>query len=210
VHDPEEVAQEFLQVVRLQGKRSWTPGHLSGGMRRRLAVALSMVGHPMLALLDEPTTGLDPVARREVWNAIIHARDAGSACILTTHMLEEAEELCTQIVILTEGLAAARGTVQQLKDTYSSGYRLSIDAKPQEEAKARQFMASLLPAELKEPIKTSLCGQLIFDVSKDARFVGNLFLSLATNAESNGIRHWGISQASLEDAYVRIVSEGKV
>jgi len=164
-----------------------------------------MVGHPALALLDEPTTGLDPIARREIWASIMDARDSGTACLLTTHMLEEAEELCTHIVILSKGRVAAEGSVQQLKDSWSTGYMLHVDAKAGAEAQVRSYIASLLPERYQTPVKTSLHGQMIFNVSKDAEFVGNLFLQLAKDADSNGIRHWGISQASLEDAYMRIV-----
>merc|ERR1712232_1301213 len=126
-------------------KRACVPDELSGGMRRRLAVGCSMVGHPALALLDEPTTGLDPIARREIWSSIMGARDSGTACLLTTHMLEEAEELCTHIVIIAKGRVAAEGSVQELKDSWSTGYMLHVDAKSGDEALARQYVARLLP-----------------------------------------------------------------
>lgn len=205
VAQPEAVAARFLRAIRLEHRRTAVPDELSGGMRRRLAVGCSMVGHPALALLDEPTTGLDPVARREIWTAIMDARDSGTACLLTTHMLEEAEELCTHIVILSQGRVAAEGSVQQLKDAWSTGYMLHVDAKAGEEHRVKQYVASLLPDHYKTPVKTSLHGQMIFNVSKDAEFVGHLFLQLAKGAAEHGIRHWGISQASLEDAYIRII-----
>jgi len=122
-------------------------------------------------------------------------------------MLEEAEELCTHIVILSQGRVAAEGSVQQLKDSWSTGYMLHVDAKAGEETHVRQYVAGLLPDHYKTPVKTSLHGQMIFNVSKDAEFVGHLFLQLAKGAPINGIRHWGISQASLEDAYMKIIGQ---
>eukprot|EP00929_Paragymnodinium_shiwhaense_P119162 TRINITY_DN91037_c0_g1_i1.p1 TRINITY_DN91037_c0_g1~~TRINITY_DN91037_c0_g1_i1.p1 ORF type:complete len:735 (+),score=142.89 TRINITY_DN91037_c0_g1_i1:81-2207(+) len=204
---PEAMATRILQSIKLDSRRDSVPIELSGGMRRRLAIGCSMVGHPAVALLDEPTTGLDPVARREIWSAIMESRDAGTACLLTTHMLEEAEELCTNIVILTKGHVAAEGSVQQLKENWSTGYMLHVDARAGEEQKVRDYMSTALPEPFKQPIKTSLHGQMIYNVGRDATFVGNLFLRLAKEANDNAIRHWGISQASLEDAYLRIIGQ---
>lgn len=203
--DPQRSAEEFLQVVRLDAKRSEVPNHLSGGMRRRLAIGCSMVGDPDLALLDEPTTGLDPASRRNIWEAIMDARNMGTACLLTTHLLEEAEYLSTNVIIMTQGKIAAQGTVQQLKDRYSSGYSLAVDAQVGEEQRVKAYVARLLPPEHKEPVHASMHGNLVFNISKDATFVGNLFLELATSAEENGVKTWGISQSSLEDAYLRII-----
>lgn len=189
----------------MQGKRTSLPNELSGGMRRRLAIGCAMVGNPALAMLDEPTTGLDPVARREIWNAISAARDCGTACLLTTHILEEAEQLCTYIVILSSGRIAAEGSVQQLKETYSLGYLLSIDAQATDMDKVKAYVGTLLPDRHKNPVKTTLHGQMIYSVGTNARDVGNLFIALDGGASANGIRSWGISQASLEDAYLRII-----
>lgn len=204
---PERVAGNFLHSIRLDLKATATPDELSGGMRRRLAVGCAMVAQPAVALLDEPTTGLDPVARREIWTAVLSARDAGTACLLTTHMLEEAEELCTYIVVLSRGQVAAEGSVQHLKDLWSIGYMLHVEARAGEESRAKEYVASLLPDVHKVPARTSLHGQMIFNVSKDTEFVGNLFLQLARDAAPNGVRHWGITQASLEDAYMRIITQ---
>lgn len=206
VRDPHKSVEEFLRVIRLEDRRRASPNELSGGMRRRLAIGCAMVGQPALALLDEPTTGLDPAARRVIWDVVRDARDAGTACLLTTHMLEEAEELCTHILVVKSGRVAAEGSVQELKDTWSSGYMLSVDCKVGEETKVQEFVASLLPRQHATPLKTSLHGQMLFNVSKDAEFIGNLFIQLARGADAGGIRRWGISQATLEDAYLRIIA----
>jgi ABC-2 type transport system ATP-binding protein len=87
----------------------------SGGQRRRLDLGASLVGAPRLLLLDEPTTGLDPVSRREVWDAVRGLAAAGTGILLTTHYLEEADELADQVVVIDHGRAIAAGTVSELK-----------------------------------------------------------------------------------------------
>ncbi|HTT54045.1 MAG TPA: ATP-binding cassette domain-containing protein [Streptosporangiaceae bacterium] len=90
-------------------------GTYSGGQRRRLDLGASLVGAPRLLLLDEPTTGLDPVGRREVWAAVRGLAAAGTGILLTTHYLEEADELADQIVVIDHGQVIASGTLSQLK-----------------------------------------------------------------------------------------------
>jgi ABC-2 type transport system ATP-binding protein len=87
----------------------------SGGQRRRLDLGASLVGAPRLLLLDEPTTGLDPVSRREVWDAVRGLAATGTGILLTTHYLEEADELADQVVVIDHGRAVASGTLSELK-----------------------------------------------------------------------------------------------
>jgi ABC-2 type transport system ATP-binding protein len=90
-------------------------GTYSGGQRRRLDLGASLVGAPRLLLLDEPTTGLDPVSRREVWEAVRGLAATGTGILLTTHYLEEADELADQVVVIDHGRAVAAGTLSELK-----------------------------------------------------------------------------------------------
>jgi len=90
-------------------------GTYSGGQRRRLDLGASLVGAPRLLLLDEPTTGLDPAGRREVWDAVRGLTASGTAILLTTHYLEEADELADQVVVIDHGRAIAAGAVSELK-----------------------------------------------------------------------------------------------
>lgn len=201
------LVEDFLGAARLKEKEHCFTSTLSGGMLRRLGVCCAMIGTPSVAILDEPTTGLDPVSRRGIWSTINDVKNAGSCCLMTTHMLEEAEALCSYVVILRKGVIAAEGSAQQLKDEWGTGYMLNIDAKPGDEQLARNFVASLLNAENRKPIKVSPQGQMTFKLLVEEEALGHLIIAISKGKETNGIKRWGISQASLEDAYVRIIQD---
>jgi ABC-2 type transport system ATP-binding protein len=105
---------ETLALVGLSDKVNERVGKLSGGQKRRVDVALGIIGHPQLLFLDEPTTGFDPVARREFWTVIEGLRETGTAIVLTTHYMEEAERLCDRLAIMAKGQIAAEGTCSTL------------------------------------------------------------------------------------------------
>ncbi|MHB1251563.1 MAG: ABC transporter ATP-binding protein [Acidimicrobiales bacterium] len=111
--NPRDVA-ETLELVGLADKAGERVGRLSGGQKRRVDVALGIVGNPALLFLDEPTTGFDPVARREFWTVIEGLRDVGTSIVLTTHYMEEAERLCDRLVIMARGRIVAEGTSSSL------------------------------------------------------------------------------------------------
>jgi ABC-2 type transport system ATP-binding protein len=110
---PKSVA-ETLELVGLSDKAHTRIGRLSGGQRRRVDVALGIVGSPELLFLDEPTTGFDPSARREFWTMLEDLRSDGTSILLTTHYMEEAQHLCDRIAILAAGRVVAEGTSTSL------------------------------------------------------------------------------------------------
>jgi ABC-2 type transport system ATP-binding protein len=107
---------ELIELMDLGEKRKSRTQELSGGQRQRLSVALALIGDPELVFLDEPTTGMDPAARRALWDVIVRLRDEGRSVLLTTHYLEEAEILCDRIAILDHGKILELGTVTELVD----------------------------------------------------------------------------------------------
>jgi ABC-2 type transport system ATP-binding protein len=111
---------ETLALVGLTDKANERVGRLSGGQKRRIDVALGIVGRPRLLFLDEPTTGFDPVARREFWHVIEGLRDTGTSIILTTHYMEEAEELCDRLAIMARGQIVAEGTSSALISAFGA------------------------------------------------------------------------------------------
>lgn len=114
--------EEVLDLVNLQEKKTTYTVNLSGGQRQRLALGVALLHKPKILLLDEPTTGLDPTARREVWNILERLkREDNISLILTTHYMEEAEFLCDRIVIMDQGKFIAEGSINELVSKYSDG-----------------------------------------------------------------------------------------
>ncbi len=107
-------ADEAIRTAQLDEKRTARVGGLSGGQKQRLAMACALVGDPELLFLDEPTTGLDPQARRHLWDLVDELKQAGRTIILTTHYMDEAERLCDRVAIMDHGRIIALGTPQQL------------------------------------------------------------------------------------------------
>jgi ABC-2 type transport system ATP-binding protein len=108
---------ESIRTAQLEEKRASRVGGLSGGQKQRLAMACALVGDPELLFLDEPTTGLDPQARRHLWDLVDGLKQAGRTIILTTHYMDEAQRLCDRVAIMDHGKVIALGTPQQLIGT---------------------------------------------------------------------------------------------
>jgi ABC-2 type transport system ATP-binding protein len=110
-----ERVNEIIDIVGLEDKRKSYVVNLSGGQRQRLAIGISLINNPAILLLDEPTTGLDPNARREIWEILRNLKEKSeTSMILTTHYMEEAENLCDYIIIMHNGVILKEGTLQQL------------------------------------------------------------------------------------------------
>ena len=110
-----ERVHEIIEIVGLEDKKRSYVVNLSGGQRQRLAIGIALINKPAILLLDEPTTGLDPNARREIWDILRKLKDtAQTSMILTTHYMEEAEKLCDYIIILDKGEILREGTIDQL------------------------------------------------------------------------------------------------
>lgn len=112
-------ASELLQLVRLEEKSSALTKHLSGGQKQRFSVALALVNDPEVLFLDEPTTGLDPQARHNLWDLIRNIHQRGKTIVLTTHYMDEAEELCDRIAIMEAGKIIALDTPENLIKTHA-------------------------------------------------------------------------------------------
>ena len=121
--------EEVIELVGLQEKRDERVRRLSGGQRRRLDLGLALVGDPELIFLDEPTTGFDPAARRNAWQTIRSLRELGKTILLTTHYLDEAEQLSDRVAVLREGRIVATGTPADLTRTPATEIRYRENGK---------------------------------------------------------------------------------
>jgi lipooligosaccharide transport system ATP-binding protein len=127
-------AQQLLDFVQLKDRANDDVEFLSGGMKRRLTIARALVNEPELLLLDEPTTGLDPQARHLVWDRLYRLKQQGVTIVLTTHYMDEAEQLCDRLVVMDKAKIVAFGSPRSLIDQYSTRevleLRFPIDAGP--------------------------------------------------------------------------------
>ena len=128
--DPHQVADDLLNRFGLTDAADRRVSTYSGGMRRRLDIAMSLVGKPQLIFLDEPTNGLDPEARIEVWKTVKELANNGTTVLLTTQYLEEAEQLADRIAILHEGRIIANGTLADLKKLFPPAKVEYIEKQP--------------------------------------------------------------------------------
>ena len=122
---------EVLSRVGLEGRKSSQYAQLSGGQKQRLSIAVALVNDPVILFLDEPTTGLDPQARRQVWALVKKIRNDGSTIVLTTHYMEEAEELCDRVAIMDAGNIVRLGSpVELLEELLATGFSKDWEVRP--------------------------------------------------------------------------------
>ena len=112
--------EDLLEFAQLKDKRNSKADDLSGGMQRRLAIARGLVNDPEILLLDEPTTGLDPQARHILWDRLFRLKEQGVTLVITTHYMDEAEQLCDRLIVMDKGQIMAEGSPAELIKTYSS------------------------------------------------------------------------------------------
>jgi ATP-binding cassette, subfamily A (ABC1), member 3 len=141
------VVAEKIHELDLDQYRNKLAGSLSGGNKRKTSVALAMIGNPLLLFLDEPSTGMDPVARRFMWRVIARISSERKKCsiVLTTHSMEEAEALCTRIGIMVGGRLRCLGSTQHLKSKFGNGYLAVFKVAPPTEDRVDRTLAMLRP-----------------------------------------------------------------
>ncbi|GAA1177959.1 ATP-binding cassette domain-containing protein [Ornithinimicrobium humiphilum] len=113
-------SQELLAFAQLEAKADAKVGDLSGGMKRRLTIARGLVNEPKILMLDEPTTGLDPQARHVLWDRLFRLKEAGTTLVVTTHFMDEAEQLCDRLIVVDHGRIMAEGSPRQLIREHST------------------------------------------------------------------------------------------
>jgi len=173
--------------------------NLSGGQKQKLGMALSLVNDPDVVFLDEPTTGLDPQARRAVWEVIRKLKKEGRTVMLTTHYLEEAEELADRVAIMNHGRIAAMGTTDEIENRYGSGQKMIV--------KAKDDLLTFLHENTKLKAEEGENGTVVISLrDKDDAMVA------LGSIEESGL-DWGdltVKRDSLEDVFLRLVGpEGK-
>ncbi|KAJ3021009.1 UNVERIFIED_CONTAM: hypothetical protein HDU68_009875 [Siphonaria sp. JEL0065] len=199
-----EYVQKALQNVSLTSLATRQTKRLSGGEKRRLSIAIALIGNPKVVFLDEPTTGLDPEVRRLIWNIIQTAKE-GKTIVLTTHSMEECEALCSKVGIMAKGTLRCIANSLRLKELYGSGFRVYFNTNEEDMSRACVWVETLLPEGFKKIDGFTTMASYEFPSTQNA--ISSIFEKMEAGKAQNGILDWGISQTSLEDVFVRIISE---
>jgi lipooligosaccharide transport system ATP-binding protein len=185
-------AVELLDFAQLTDRAEDEVEPLSGGMRRRLTIARSLINEPDLLLLDEPTTGLDPQARHLLWDRLFRLKQSGVTLIVTTHYMDEAEQLCDRLVVMDNGRIAAEGSPAELIARYSTREVLELRFTPGEQDGVEQTVADL--AERVEALPDRL---LLYTADGEAALAA---------AHTRGVRPQSslVRRSTLEDVFLRL------
>ncbi len=189
-------ADEILREVLLEDSAKVLFENLSGGQKQKTGLALSLVNSPELLFLDEPTTGLDPNARRAIWEVIRALKAKGKTIILTTHYLDEAEQLSDRVAIMNHGRIVAMGTSDEIIEKHGSGERLEIHGS--------QKLAEYIKSNTELQVEYDLAKQ---EISIPLKQKIDALAALAA-AEQSGL-DWSEIQTrrdSLDDVFIRLVS----
>ncbi|KAF9925032.1 hypothetical protein BGZ67_008934 [Mortierella alpina] len=189
---------------------------LSGGEKRRVSIAIALLGDNSVIFLDEPSTGLDPAVRRVIWD-IINRVKVNKTVVLTTHSMEEADILSDRIAIMTLGRLRCIGTSLHLKQLYGTGFRLDISSKPGRLDEACQSVERQVLAGMsfrrtdKFTNATTYEFHLQLQQGSEVQARGQLskvFSELSQPGRFPAVEDWGVSQTTLEDVFIKIVTEG--
>uniref|UniRef100_A0A182UD52 ABC transporter domain-containing protein n=1 Tax=Anopheles melas TaxID=34690 RepID=A0A182UD52_9DIPT len=177
----------------------------SGGNKRKLSTALALLANPAVVYLDEPTTGMDPGAKRHLWNVIINVKKAGKSIVLTSHSMEECEALCTRLAIMVNGEFKCIGSTQHLKNKFSKGYFLTIklnrtgDGSTANDEPVRQFVAqNFAQAVLKEEYHDSLT----YHITQSELKWSSMFGLMEEAKRTLDIEDYALGQTSLEQVFL--------
>ncbi|KAK5604485.1 ATP-binding cassette sub- A member 1 [Crenichthys baileyi] len=201
-----EVAEWGIRKLGLIKYVDKAAGSYSGGNMRKLSTAIALIGGPPVVFLDEPTTGMDPKARRALWNAILSIIKEGRSVVLTSHSMEECEALCTRMAIMVNGRFRCLGGVQHLKNRFGDGYTIILRvAGPDPNLRSvMEFIERELPGStLKEKHRNMLQYQLPSSLTSLAR----IFSLLSKNKEALSIEDYSVSQTTLDQVFVNFAKD---
>ncbi|MBI2874856.1 MAG: ABC transporter ATP-binding protein [Firmicutes bacterium] len=190
----------LLKRFQLEDKAGARVETISGGQKQRLSLALALLNDPVVVFLDEPTTGLDPQARRDLWAAISGLRGEGKTVILTTHYMEEAEQLCDRVAIMDHGVILAMDTPRTLIDKYAPGASLFLKQEPEAQKDAERLLKELRLAGVE---KLELEKEGVTLLTRNPR---DTLAALFDPARSGGFSFSGLDlrAGNLEDVFLNL------
>uniref|UniRef100_F6U7N4 ATP binding cassette subfamily A member 3 n=1 Tax=Xenopus tropicalis TaxID=8364 RepID=F6U7N4_XENTR len=173
----------------------------SGGNKRKLSAGIALIGGPSVIFMDEPSTGMDPVARRLLWDAVTRTRENGKAVIITSHSMEECEALCTRLAIMVNGQLKCLGSPQHLKNKFGSGYTLlAKTSRGAEELMAfKDFVETIFPGSV---LKHEHQGMVHYHITSQELSWAQVFGTLEKAKEKFDLEDYCVSQISLEQVFL--------
>lgn len=197
-----QAVEESLKGVNLHsgGVADKEAGKYSGGMKRRLSVAISLIGDPKVVYMDEPSTGLDPASRNELWNVVMKAK-RDRAILLTTHSMEEAEHLCDRLGIFVDGSLQCVGNAKQLKARYGGSYMFTITTPSNYEQEVDSMVRHLFPSANKT---YHISGTQKFELPKHEVRIADVFQAVDDAKNRFTVQAWGLVDTTLEDVFIKV------
>jgi len=199
----QEHVERCLTIARLKNAADKLTSTYSGGMKRRLSVAIASLGDPKIIFLDEPTSGMDPMNRRHVWD-MVQSLKANRVIVLTTHSMEEAEILSDKVAIMALGRLRAVGDLLHLKTRFGSGYHINLLTETEHVDQVKSSVQKLLSA-IKLDVETA--GNLSYSLPHSTlQEITSFFQFMET--PNNLIKDWAISHTTLEEVFIRVTHGG--
>ncbi|XP_069561182.1 phospholipid-transporting ATPase ABCA1 [Brachyistius frenatus] len=200
------VAEWGIQKLGLVKYSSKSAGTYSGGNKRKLSTAMALIGCPPVIFLDEPTTGMDPKARRFLWDCILSVIKEGRSVILTSHSMEECEALCTRMAIMVNGRFKCLGSIQHLKNRFGDGYTVIVRVggsppalKPVEDFVLQNFPGSIL--------KEKHHNTLQYQLPHAQGALANIFSQFTIHQQGLGVEDYSVSQTTLDQVFVNFARQ---
>ncbi|KAF5836372.1 hypothetical protein DUNSADRAFT_6008 [Dunaliella salina] len=194
--------EEGLHSVALHGLvGNKLAGEYSGGMRRRLSVGMAFMGQPRVVYLDEPSTGLDPMSRKQLWS-VVKAHKASCAIILTTHSMQEAELLCDRIGIFVDGQLVCLDTPSEITSRFAGFLVLTVTVPLEQEPQARKLAEGLTP---EAHLSYALGGTLKYELPKDQVTLSDVFKAVHAAKDAGlCLDDWAVTSATLEEVFIKL------
>ncbi|XP_038895719.1 ABC transporter A family member 7-like isoform X4 [Benincasa hispida] len=202
-----QAVEESLKGVNLfhGGVAEKQAGKYSGGMKRRLSVAISLIGDPKVVYMDEPSTGLDPASRKNLWNVVKRAKQ-DRAIILTTHSMEEAEVLCDRIGFFVDGSVQCIGNPKELKTRYGGAYVFTMTTSPVHERDVENMVKHLASGASKI---YHLSGTQKFELPKHQVRIADVFQAVENAKSRFTVLAWGLADTTLEDVFIKVANDAE-
>ncbi|CAM1320016.1 ABCA3 (predicted) [Pycnogonum litorale] len=208
-HACDKVVSSLIQLVNLDEHCDKRISTYSGGNKRKLSIAVSVVGLPKLLFLDEPTAGIDPVARRQIWTLLTKIKSSGISVVITSHSMEECEALCDRLTIMVNGRLQCLGSITHLKTKYCQGYTILAKQKnygsdDPNNSQPQQQIESLLKSSIPSAeMKTEHQGMLTYSVSDVNETWSHMFNVMETIKNTTGLlEDYSITATSLEQIFL--------